>query len=224
MPRRPRRQFEGAFYHVFNRGVEKRPIVFDDTDRKTFLALLANAIQEFQLRLFAYCLMDNHFHLFLQTPLPNLAQAMRNLQGQHAQYINVRHNRVGALFQGRYKDRLVGVEAYAFALTRYIHTNPIEAGLVEHPEGYPWSSYPSYIGMLPKWKWLDTHWLLAQFHEQPTTALEQFKKFHHLLPEEKEIRALRNMRKPLGNPQIPLPLVTTREEGARSSRPHLDGS
>lgn len=200
MPRKRRLKFEGAFYHVFNRGVEKRPIVFDDRDRKTFLALLAKTIEEFQLRLFAYCLMDNHFHLFLQTPLPNLDQAMHLLLGQHAQYINLRHNRVGPLFQGRYKDRLVEAESYGLILARYIHRNPIEAGAVKEPEAYDWSSYRSYVGKFPKWHWLDTHWLLAQFHEDRLIAEERFKEFHRFPTTEKEMRTLKNMRGALGQP------------------------
>lgn len=200
MPRRPRFLFEGAFYHAFNRGVEQRSIALDDLDRRTFLQNLADAVEEFQFRLFVYCLMDNHFHLFLQTPLPNLNQIMQAVQGRYAQYINMRHRRVGALFQGRYKARLVDTERYALTLARYIHRNPLEAGLIRHLEDYPWSSYPAYVGTQPKWKWLETPWLLNQFHEDPLASVEQFEGFHLIPPPVAELRILRNMRYPLGKP------------------------
>jgi len=188
---RPRRiQFEGAFYHIYNRGVEKRPIFIEERDHKAFLQFLAEAVPEFHLRLIAYCLMENHYHLFLQTLKANLQSAMKYIQGRYAQYVNFRYDRVGPLFQGRYNSRLVNAEQYALILTRYIHRNPIEAGLVQKPEDYPWSSYPSYTGKLPCWSWLDTEWLLRQFDNNPPLARQRFIEFQEQTPPPLETQAL----------------------------------
>ena len=191
MPRALRTRFEGAYYHVFNRGVEKRAIFKDDRDRKTFLKLLAEAVHKFDLRLFVYCLMGNHFHLFLQTPRANLDRAMQSLQGQYAHYVNSRYDRVGALFGGRYKSPLVKFDDYAMTLLRYIHRNPLDGALVGRLEDYPWSSYPSYVGKLPRWPWLETKSMLQLFHPDLGLALEPFQKFHETLPSEEEKKKLK---------------------------------
>lgn len=208
MPRPPRRLFPNAVYHVLNRGVEQRPIVFDDRDRKTFLQLLGNGVQEYGLRLFAYCLMDNHYHLFLQTPAANLHEAMQSFQSQYARFINLRYARVGPLFQGRYKNRLVDTDAYSLTLARYLHRNPVEAGMVSSIEQYPWSSYRCYVGLYPVWPWLDDQWLLRQFHEAPTTARELFKIFHRTPSPPVEQRLLDHWRGPLGRPRNLVPLTS----------------
>ena len=201
MPRAPRILLAGGFYHVYNRGVEKRPILFDDQDRKTFLQILANTVHEFQLHLYAYCLLDNHYHLFAQTPQGNLDRAMQSLQGQYAHHVNLKYKRVGPLFQGRYKSRLVEVETYALVLARYIHWNPLDAGIVQRLEEYPWSSYVCYIGKFPTWNWLRTEWLLAQFHPDPALARRLFQEFHQTKPPESETKILCRMRLPLGKPK-----------------------
>src|SRR5207245_1622974 len=131
-------------------------------DRKTFIRLMADTIRRYRLYLYAYCLMDNHYHLFLQTSLPNLGRAMQSLQGQYAHYFNLRHTRIGPLFQGRYKSNLVETDMYALGLARYIHRNPLEAGVVQSLDDYSWSSYPSYLAKFPAGDWLTTDWLLRQ--------------------------------------------------------------
>lgn len=202
MPRAPRLQFAGAYYHVYNRGVAKQGIVQDDRDRKTFLQLLGEAVRDFELRLFAYCLMGNHFHLFLKTEKANLDQAMQSLEGQYAHFVNLRYDRVGPLFQGRYKSRLVDKEAYGLLLVRYIHQNPIEAGLVQRPEDYPWSSYPCYVGKLPKWNWLDTHWVLGLFHEDRQKSLASFIEFHQQKPLPAQEKLFAKFRGALGSKEF----------------------
>ncbi len=188
---RPRRiQFEGAYYHIFNRGVEKRSIVADEKDRRTFLAFLGETVPEFQLRLFAYCLMENHYHLFLQTQKANLQKAIQSLQSRYAQYVNFRYDRVGPLFQGRYNSRLVNADQYALVLTRYIHRNPLEAGLVQKLDDYLWSSYLSYSGKLPVWNWLDASWLLQQFGSETDRAQQNFIQFHEQIPTHSESSVL----------------------------------
>ncbi len=178
MPRPPRLLFKNAFYHIYNRGVNKAPIVADERDRRTFIHLLGENILKYQLRVFAYCLMDNHFHLFLQTPQGNLDQFMWDFQRNYAHFFNSRHNRIGTFFQNRYKSRLVNDESYALTLTRYIHQNPAEAGMISDLGNYSWSSYPCYAGQLPHWNWLDIDWLLNQLHQTRSHAIEEFIKWH----------------------------------------------
>lgn len=203
MPRARRILFKGAFYHALNRGVEKRDIFLDDRDCKTFLSFLGQIVFETHLRLFAYCLMGNHFHLFLQTPKGNLDETMRRLQGSYAQYFNNRHDRVGSLFQDRYKSRLVEEDTYSLSLCRYIHRNPLEAGLSDRLEDYPWSSYPSYIGNLPEWNWLETEWLLNQFHPDKTIARNLFRQYHAMEPLRAELKAIKRWSTLLGKPNLP---------------------
>ena len=201
MPRKPRVLYPNALYHVFNRGVEKRPIFLDDRDRKTFLKVLGGAIEEFHFTLFAYCLMSNHYHLFLRTLLANLDKGMQSFQSQYAHYLNLRYTRVGPLFQGRYQSRLVESDSYIPALTRYIHRNPLEASLVSRLEDYAWSSYPSYLGISPKWNWLETDWVLCQFHEQRLNARRLFQEFHEKDPDNDVSRMIQNITPKRGRPR-----------------------
>jgi hypothetical protein len=127
---------------------------------------------------------------------------MQQLEGPYVQYLNQRYQRVGGLFQGRYASRLVDAERYALALARYIHQNPVEAGVAAWPEDYPWSSYPCYIGKLPKWKWLETEWLLQLFHPAPEKAFRLFQAFHQFSPSEAELTLLRSKRPLTKNPMV----------------------
>ena len=208
MPRARRILFEGAFYHVFNRGVEKRVIFLDDRDRKVFLRSLGQTVSQMRLRLFAYCLMENHFHLFLQTPEGNLDEAMRHMQGSYARYFNNRYDRVGSLFQDRYRSRLVEEDTYSLSLCRYIHKNPLEAALVNRLEDYPWSSYPNYLGNLPEWKWLETQWILNQFHPDKAVARILFRQYHAMDPLQGELRSIKRRSPLLGKPNLPKPSLT----------------
>ena len=118
--------------------------------------------------------MDNHYHLFLQTPLGNIDVFMKRLQGQFAQKINYRHKRVGALFQGRYQSPVVDIDAYALTLTRYIHLNSMDIGV--QPETYPWSSYQKYLKK--KESWIDTSLILGMFENGASDSVESFQNFH----------------------------------------------
>ena len=178
MARPLRTQFPGAYYHVYNRGAAQLPIVQDDRDRKVFFSILGDTVKRHHLSLYAYCLMDNHFHLFLQIDSPVLHRALQFLQTRYSKYFNHKNTRSGALFQGRYQSRMVLDDPYALTLIRYIHLNPHEAGITQKPDDYPWSSYGCYIGNLPIWPWLNTSWALNQFHQNPKTALEMFRGFH----------------------------------------------
>lgn len=156
MPRPLRLEFEGAVYHVIARGNERRAIFLDDADREIYLERLAVCRARFGFFLYAFCLMDNHVHLALERgPVP-LSRVMLNLQSYYGQRFNRRHDRVGHLFQGRYKAFLVEKERYLLALLRYIHSNPLKACLVARPQDYRWSSDRYFrAGEGPAWLDLD---------------------------------------------------------------------
>lgn len=156
MPRQPRIHHAGANHHIVNRGVDRQPIYLDDDDRRAFLWLLAETHRRFSLRVHAFCLMGNHFHLLVHMPGDDLAQAMRHLTGRYASLFNVRHDRDGPLFRGRYQNRVVDDDGYLVAALRYIHLNPVAAGLVSDPAQHRWSSHAAYLGGGHTPRWLDT--------------------------------------------------------------------
>ena len=120
MSRPLRLEFPDALYHVTSRGDRREDIYDDEIDKNSFLAILAAVIKQFNWRCFSYCLMDNHYHLLIQTPDGNLSKGMRQLNGVYTQTYNRRHTKVGHLFQGRYKSIYVDKEAYLLELSRYI--------------------------------------------------------------------------------------------------------
>lgn len=136
----------GGYYHVLNRGVERRRIYAGPRDFREFLSICQRLRRRYGIELVAYCLMPNHYHLFLRTETGALTRYMQEVNGQYGRYFNERHRRVGPLFQGRYKAWLVDTDAYALALWAYIHRNPVEARLVRRAEDYPWSSLSAYLG------------------------------------------------------------------------------
>jgi len=127
MARPVRVEFPGALYHVIVRGNERKAVFRDDRDRKDYLRRLAHYGRKLEFRVLAYCLMDNHVHLAIETGKTPLSRIMACLQSSYTQYFNRRHRRVGHLFQGRYKAWLVEKDFYALALLRYIHENPVKA-------------------------------------------------------------------------------------------------
>ena len=155
MARAPRIEFEGAVYHVTARGNERRRIYRSDEDRRLFLTTLEQMRVRFGIILHCFCLMPNHFHLVLETPLGNLARAMAWLQTTYTIRFNQKYRRSGHLFQGRYKAHLVEADEYAMELVRYIHLNPVRPGKKSEPipgertkllEAHEWSSHLDYLG------------------------------------------------------------------------------
>lgn len=176
MPRPPRLEFSGAVYHVIARGNEQRDVFRNDADREFYLRRLAHYRDQFRFRLYAYCLMSNHVHLALETgPVP-LSRIVLALHGSYAQAFNQRHQRVGHLFQGRYKAFLVQKTSYLLALVRYIHENPVKAGLVSEPRLYRWSSDRFYQGAHAP-DWLDTRGLFQLLGADPGRAARRYRTF-----------------------------------------------
>jgi putative transposase len=145
MARPIRMEFAGAIYHVLSRGNEKRTTFLDDRDFLTFQRLMAEAAHRFRLDILSYCLMSNHIHLLIRTPQMGLSRAMKWLLGVYTMKFNRRHERVGHLFQGRFKGLLVDKDSYLLEVSRYIHLNPCRAGIESDPEAYRWSSMRSIM-------------------------------------------------------------------------------
>jgi len=164
MSRPLRIEYPGAFYHVLNRGHRQEPIVLDVRDREQFLSDLGRMADLFRVLIHSYCLMTNHYHLILETPEGNLSRAVQWLNVSYATYYNRRHQCVGHLFQGRFKAILVDAGTYLEALSRYIHRNPVQAGLVSCARDYEWSSCRYFVRdgeILPSW--LEVNRILAGF-------------------------------------------------------------
>jgi putative transposase len=177
MARPLRIEYPGAFYHVTARGNERKDIFRDEGDRQRFLAYLETAVVRYNAVIHVYCLMNNHYHLLISTPAGNLSEILRHINGAYTVYFNKRHNRFGHLFQGRYKAILVDADEYAGELSRYIHLNPVRAGLTNLPEGYPWTSYLNYIGKKKSPRWHKTDWLLRYFGNSPAEARRKYRTF-----------------------------------------------
>jgi len=177
MARPLRIQFPGALYHVMSRGNERRPIVRDDADRCKRLDWLRRTVEVYGWRLHAFALMTNHEHLFVETPEANLSAGMQYLGGSYTSYFNWRHGRVGHLFQGRFKAHLVEGEGYFREVSRYIHLNPVRAGMVTRPQDYPWSSYPGYVRSRRAVAWVSYDRVLAEFGRDPAGARRAYGRF-----------------------------------------------
>lgn len=174
MARPLRIEFEKAFYHITSRGNEKKKIFLDEYDKNKFLEIIDDLYLKYCFVVYAYVLMDNHYHLLLETPLPNLSRIMQDLGSHYTQYFNSRHLRVGHLFQGRYKSILVDKENYLLTLSRYIHLNPVRANKIKFPEKYEWSSLKYFKDCIKTPQWLNTKYILNEFN-----SYEKYLKFIH---------------------------------------------
>lgn len=163
MARAWRIEYEGALYHVLSRGNERQDIVVTDDDRKLFLTTVGEMGERFEVDVFAYVLMDNHYHLLFRTNRSNLCRSMQWFGATYTKRFNLRHNRSGHLFQGRYKNMLVQNDAYLLQLSYYIHRNPQRAGMVRRVADYKWSSYRAYAYGKSHQRWLNTKAILLQF-------------------------------------------------------------
>jgi REP element-mobilizing transposase RayT len=149
MARSLRIEFPGAVYHVTARGDRREDIFVDDEDRLALLEVVAQALSRFDAQMLAYCLMDNHYHFVLHTRRANLSLLMRHINGVCTQTYNRRHNKVGHLFQGRFKAILVDRDAYLLEVCRYVDLNPVRARMVRKPGSWAWSSYRAHTGEAP---------------------------------------------------------------------------
>jgi len=173
MARKPRIHYPSAFYHVILRGNGGQDIFYSKEDRSRFYLLLQEGIERFGHRIHAFCLMSNHLHLVIQVGDMPLAKIIQNISFRYTRYINKKKKRIGHLFQGRYKAILIDADSYLLELVRYIHNNPLRAGLADKPDQYQWSSHPAYMGK-ETITWLTTDFVLSQFSVNEKKARQQF--------------------------------------------------
>ena len=177
MSRPLRIEFPNAWYHVMNRGRRAENIFIDQNDFKAFLDLLKETADTWNIKVAAYCLISNHYHILLQTPEANISRSMRHLNGVYTQRFNRRHKVDGPLFKGRYKSIVVGADQYLLQLVRYIHKNPVKAGLVEKPDQYTWSSHKGYLSVARKWDWLYKDFIFSLLTTKKQNWVNLYKKF-----------------------------------------------
>ena len=175
MARPLRVEIAGGLYHVTSRGDGREDIYFDDVDRQAWLQILGQVCERFNWVCHAWCQMSNHYHLVLETVEGNLSQGMRQLNGVYTQHINRAHQRVGHVFQGRYKAILVEKESYLLELARYVVLNPVRAGLVADAGLWSWSSYAAMVGNALAPRWLQTDWILGQFGQSRAEAVARYR-------------------------------------------------
>jgi putative transposase len=179
MSRPLRLELAGGLYHVTSRGDGREDIYLSDADRLVWLEVFGQVCKRFNWVCHAWCQMSNHYHILIETPEANLAHGMRQLNGVYTQRFNRAHERVGHVFQGRYKAILVERDSYLLELARYVVLNPLRARMVERAETWPWSSYLATCGQAAAAEWLQTDWILAQFGRHRAAAIRKYVEFVH---------------------------------------------
>ena len=178
MGRCPRIQFPGASYHLTVRGNNRRLIVIDDRDRAMLLSLLGGTVAAYGWRCHSYCLMNNHYHLVIDTPEPNLAAGMCRLNGTYARLFNQRHGRRDHLLGGRYGASLIETDEYFIEACRYVALNPVRAGLCETAEEWRWSSYAAIVGLERAPAWFTVDRVLGYFASNTIEARAAYARFN----------------------------------------------
>jgi putative transposase len=173
MPRYKRIREPGLLRHVMSRGNGRMRIFLDDTDYRTFLYILSDVLDRWDVDCWDMCVMPNHYHLALLNRQPTLPEALQHLNGEYALWWNARHGRVGHVFQGRYKDQIVQRDGYLRNLLAYIAMNPVRAGLVKSPELWPWSGYGRLAGLSQASGFISVDSVLAEFGDDDIDILRR---------------------------------------------------
>ena len=179
MPRQARKRSKSGIYHIMLRGANRQEIFHDEEDCKSFLEILDKSREKSDQKIYAWCLMGNHVHLLLEEGKESISITMKRIGVSYALFYNKKYKTTGHLFQDRYKSEEVETNEYLLALIRYIHQNPVKAGIVETPDEWKWSSYREYYGKpydLPML--LNTDLILGMFAEDREKAIEGFKEFN----------------------------------------------
>jgi putative transposase len=176
MARRQRFHSPTSVYHVILRGNDKQPIFLSEGDKSRMCLLLQQGVERFGHSIEAFCFMPNHIHLAIRVSETSISRIIHHLAFRFTRYINRLYNRVGHLFQGRFKSILVDDEDYLKELIRYIHLNPVRAGIVADPQQYIWSSHRAYMGLC-EYIWLSKDRVLMKFHPEKEHAINNCKKF-----------------------------------------------
>ncbi len=176
MGRVQRRYSASGCYHIMLRGNERKKIFLDDDDHKRFLDILLRKKTETQLLIYAYCLMDNHIHLVVRDNQNEISTIMKGIATSYAMFFNVKYNRVGHVFQDRFKSEPVEDERYLMSVIRYVHNNPVKAKIVENPNQYEWSSYRSYVSP-QETTMAEVRYILGMIGGNLNEAIQEFKRF-----------------------------------------------
>lgn len=174
MPRKVRDDYEGAWHHVMNRGIDHSRI-FDDISAGVFLVELRDSCTQYNVQVHGYCILPNHYHLLLFTPKGGLSTAMQRLSSRFTQSVNRHRERDGPLFRGRFRSVAIKDDGHLAKVSQYIHLNPVEAGLAANPENWRWSSAGAYLGVAAKPEWLHTDAVLEMFG--PTNSEEAYAQY-----------------------------------------------
>lgn len=178
MPRAARVQSKTGIYHIILRGINRQTIFEDNEDAVKFLQTLKDYEHKSGYEIYAYCLMGNHIHILIKEGPEGLGIAMRRIGASYVYWYNWKYERIGHLFQGRYKSEVIENENYLLTVLRYIHQNPLKAGMVKTVEEYKWSSYNEYLNS--KNKIINSEFILDIFNEDRNKAIELFKEFHKI--------------------------------------------
>jgi REP element-mobilizing transposase RayT len=176
MARKPRIEYPGAFFHIIVRGNNRETIFREVGDYSRYIEKLAHFCREGDVRVYAYCLMPNHLHLLVEMGMIPLSKTLQRFHISYTAYFNKKYGRVGHIFQGRYKAILCDRNTYLLELVRYIHLNPVRAGLVEQAGDYAWSSHRVYIGVETSHV-IDPFFVLRQLSDDPTAARQSYARF-----------------------------------------------
>ena len=176
MPRVARIKSKSNIYHIMIRGINQQDIFTDDEDDEKFLVILDHYRQKIELEIYAYCLMGNHVHLLLKEGKEPLSNTIKRIGASYVYYYNWQYDRKGHLFQDRYKSEPVEDDAYFLTVLRYIHQNPLKAGLTNNIASYLWSSYKEYIH---KQKMVKVDFALSLFDQDKNRAIKEFEKFNY---------------------------------------------
>jgi putative transposase len=176
--RRARQRCDSGVYHVILRGINRGDIFFDDDDHLCFLETLAEKKRNQEYRVYGYCLMNNHVHLLVQENENTISRTMSRIGTSYAKFFNEKYNRSGHVFQGRYRSECVEDDNYLMTVLRYIHNNPMKAGLVREPEAYRWSSIHAYTSGKDHPKGLtEIEFILGMFNSSRIKAIQAFREY-----------------------------------------------
>jgi putative transposase len=200
MSRPLRIEYPGAWYHVMNRGRRREDIFLSQADYESFLEILRETSAWWNIKIAAYCLMPNHYHLLVTTPDGNISRCMRHVNGVYTQRFNRSHGEDGQVFRGRYKAVLIEADSHLLEVMRYIHRNPIRAKPAETLYDYPWNSHRGYVSSSREWEWLEKDFLLSMLCDRKTGRKAAYRDFVSLSEPEKIERfyAMKNLPSVLG--------------------------
>ncbi len=170
--------FENAVYHIMSRGIRKERIFYSNSDKFFFIEKMSETFKKYSFVCYAFCLMDNHYHLFLRTKEANISEGMHYLNSSYASWFRAKYKITGSLFQGRYRSTIVDADSYALVLSAYIHLNPVRAHMVRRPDEYHFSSYVDYIGKRePIVANMDMGFILGRFSEDKESAAKRYREY-----------------------------------------------